>query len=302
MTHRRSGLVFLAGCALGVWTSLGAAEHAGDGPSVAVRAFRESFIRGGEPLYVLVTVGSVDPNITVTLDPLGVSSDGFVHRLPPSGFTFCPDDCGCWPCPQGHRCFGNSTSLNLDYRLAGHVEVPVTITEGNGRSTRTSLVLDVRPATDADRDGMADQLGAPALAERAVLPPERTRRRPGWRRRDQPGGIPARHESSGHLHHVFRRSLDGRSGAGSEPVLCPDVTDPARHGIPRRDPHHPDRRQRPPLRELRERASHVRWIRPATSPIAWSRPSSNRASRKSSSAWRARPPARGHRFRSSRSA
>jgi hypothetical protein len=159
VTHRRNGLVVaLLACAMGVWTSLGVAGHAdaGPGPSVVVRAFREQVLRAGEPLTVFVTVESVDSDLKVTLDPLGVGQDGFVWKLPPSNFTFCPDDRGCVPCPEGHRCFGTRGQLPLDYHLVGAVEVPVTVTEGSGRSTRASLRLDLRPATDADADGMAD--------------------------------------------------------------------------------------------------------------------------------------------------
>ena len=157
MTHRRIALGFLMACAAGVSPSPGVAGQAGDAPSVTVRAFREPVIRGGEPLLVLVTVGSLDPNLTVTLDARGVANDGFVRRLRPSDFTFCPDDSGCVPCPAGHRCFATGGyPFRLDYRLTGRAEVPVTVTEGDGRSTRATLRLDVRPATDADRDGMAD--------------------------------------------------------------------------------------------------------------------------------------------------
>jgi hypothetical protein len=150
--------VFLVvACAMLGATSLGVAGLGGDGPSVSVRAYRESLIRGGEPLFVVVTVGSLDPDLTVTLDAMGVANDGFVRRLRHSNFTFCPNEGGCLPCPADHRCFETDASLNLDYRRVGHVEVPITVTEGTGRSTRTSLVLDVRPVTDADGDGMADQ-------------------------------------------------------------------------------------------------------------------------------------------------
>jgi hypothetical protein len=149
-------VVALLACAIGVWTSLGVAGHAGDGPGVVVRAFREQVIRGGESLIVFVTVDSLDPDLKVTLDPRGLATDGFVRKLPPSEFTFCPDDRGCVPCPAGHRCFGTRGQLVLDYRLAGRVVVPVTVAEGNGRSTPASVTLDVRPAADVDADGMAD--------------------------------------------------------------------------------------------------------------------------------------------------
>jgi hypothetical protein len=133
-----------------------AAPASADGPSIDAYAYRAHLLRAGESVSVFVSVGSVDPNLTVTIDGVGLLTDGFVQRMTPSGLYFCPDGSGCYPCPVAHSCFSTGLILTIDVRAQGHRELPITVTEGNGRVTRTSLPLDIRPAADRDADGMPD--------------------------------------------------------------------------------------------------------------------------------------------------
>lgn len=88
MTHRRRrpGRV-LPGVA-GAWASIGSSGlppssvAAAEGPDVTIYAVDPAAVRpDGRQLIVYMKVGSTDPNLTATLDPVGVARDGFVQRL-----------------------------------------------------------------------------------------------------------------------------------------------------------------------------------------------------------------------------
>lgn len=154
MTH--ASWLSVLGCAIVVALPGTAARSHGaaaDGPAIVTQVDRTD-PRGGDWVSVYVTVASADPTLSGVIDPIGVASDGFVRRLGDSSFSVCHiGGAGCEPCPQGQRCF-YSNILILDVKLAGDVAVPVTFTDGSGRSFQGQARFRVAPALDTNGDGM----------------------------------------------------------------------------------------------------------------------------------------------------
>ena len=112
-------------------------------------------VPAGEQMTIYVTAEAPSSGeVKVLLDGLGVFLDGFVLRLTEST-THCPPPSGCRPCPAGRRCF--YTYADVDSHTApGRRELPLTVSDATGGSSRAPLGFEVLPASDADRDGLPD--------------------------------------------------------------------------------------------------------------------------------------------------
>jgi hypothetical protein len=91
------------------------------------------------------------------LDGLGVLWDSFVLRYYEVHRDSClpPISPQCRRCPAGHKCFRREMAAN-PATPPGRYQLPLTVTDANGRTTRTAVALDVRAPRDADADGLPD--------------------------------------------------------------------------------------------------------------------------------------------------
>jgi hypothetical protein len=156
VTHRATFLTrALLGAVLWVPAPAAAAvlvKAGGDALRVTAYAIDPADVASFEKrqLILYMKVGSVGPGLTATIDGKGYARDGFVQRM---GRTTIYCESSCAPCPPGHTCF-QTQSVIFQARIQGHVELPIVVTDGGGRSTRLVLPLDVQSAPDQDGDGL----------------------------------------------------------------------------------------------------------------------------------------------------
>jgi hypothetical protein len=134
------------------------APVAAQGSPVDVVILHDPAPRSGDyaAMYLAADVPSTG-EITVLLDGLGVLWNGFVLRAveQPPGSCFPPEPSRCTPCPAGRRCFTRDIEIH-PATPPGHYQLPLTVTDATGRTTRMQVPIDVRPPRDDDRDGVPD--------------------------------------------------------------------------------------------------------------------------------------------------
>jgi hypothetical protein len=131
-------------------------QRTGAGPTVTIVATSNPVSpRFITEFYAAVTPSADAPGpVTVQLDPRGLTADGFVQRLFPDT-SFCTGT-GCRRCVAPEQC--SHLSMVIGPRAAGRrLEFPVTATDSLGRTTRTTLVVDVQADRDTDGNGLPDE-------------------------------------------------------------------------------------------------------------------------------------------------
>lgn len=132
-------------------------QTSGDALRVTVVQSADTVAAGDGVSAYLTVEGAATGPVSVLIDGLGILQDGFVRKLH-EDTSVCAPGAGCAPCPQGRRCFGDSSiGFATDVRTTnGRRTVPITVTDSRGRTARASLTLTVLPAHDDDADGMPD--------------------------------------------------------------------------------------------------------------------------------------------------
>jgi hypothetical protein len=119
---------------------------------VTVNPFTSPSVAAGNEFGIAVeaTLAADAPDqATATVDPMGIGRSTFVVRLSPTTYA------GIDPCPAGRQCF--TGSLITDVRLAPGVhQLPVTVTDSQGRRTTVAAPFQVTAAEDRDHDGLPD--------------------------------------------------------------------------------------------------------------------------------------------------
>jgi hypothetical protein len=114
--------------------------------------FSSPSVRAGDYIELRVeATPSADAPIeaAATVDPLGVGRDTFVRRLAATSYV------GANNCPAHRQCF--SIGIDTDVRLAPGVhQIPVTVTDSQGRHTTVAAILQSTPPSDTDHDGLPD--------------------------------------------------------------------------------------------------------------------------------------------------
>ena len=177
-------------------------------PVVKVSVLPGSDFTQGERMQInlsIVPPADAPGAVTVLVDGLG-TQDGFVRRMDTTPYDCpyggCPSPFVPVPCAAGRACFYLLQQLGVRMPIGRHA-FPITVVDSRGRRTRTSAAVDIRPAVDRDADGMPDPWEAQFSL--SVRPQHRRcGRRSRPRRRQQPGGVPPRHEPAGPLHPLLR--------------------------------------------------------------------------------------------------
>lgn len=158
MTHRVWCVVVLS--ALLAFAPAGGNRVAGQDGGITSAVTPIGGVPAGDWFQLWVSVeGLPAGEARVLVDPLGVGTIGFVYRLLETNL-WCtkPGPLPCEACPTGRRCFTNSVVQNkADGRLSpGRYTLPVSIADVAGGIRQTRASIEVRPPTDADRDGLPD--------------------------------------------------------------------------------------------------------------------------------------------------
>lgn len=158
MTHRSWRRAVVATWAVVLAMALRAAVPVGAQATPIEVIFSRSAVPAGDAFEVFVVADApATGDVDVFLDGLGVLWDSFVLRLPDHPATSClpSNSPECRRCPAGRRCFRREVAAD-PATAPGRYQLPLTVTDATGRTTRTAVGIDVRAPRDADADGLPD--------------------------------------------------------------------------------------------------------------------------------------------------
>lgn len=144
----------VSGVVMAIWWAVGIG-HAQSGPQVTVDT-EQRRVSAGEMLriYLDVVPGDAAGDVASVVDGLGTASDGFVQKFWRMEYRCRPGQL-CTKCPDGAQCF--ERPLWIDARTPpGRRSLPITVTDAQGRVTRTAVEFEVAAPLDFDADGLPD--------------------------------------------------------------------------------------------------------------------------------------------------